>query len=315
MESDSFRYLRVSCLVAVSLLPVFPPPAVYAVVASPQPERIALWPNQAPLGDGAFAATNAFITVYRPARPNGVAVVICPGGGYGALKPEGMEGRGAAEWLNAHGIVGVVLAYRLPQGRSFVPLLDAQRAIRTVRVNAKEWGCDPARVGILGFSAGGHLASTAGTHFDDGLPAAADPVEHVGCRPAFMVLVYPVISMGPQAHGGSKKNLLGPNPPATLVELFSNERQVTDRTPPTFLAHARDDSRVSPDHSRLFLEALQTHHVAAQYLELPSGDHGLNDRQGPMWETWKTDALKWLAEQGLIPHDETPKMAPVSRPE
>ena len=167
--------------------------------------------------------------------------MICPGGGYGGLVV-GPEGHGIARWLNQHGIAGIVLEYRLPKGRPFVPLLDAQRAIRTVRSNAKEWGIDPGRIGIIGFSAGGHLASTAGTHFDGGDPKAADPIDRVSCRPDFVILVYPVITMGEKTHGGSKTNLLGRDPKPELVELFSNEKQVTDKTPPMFLAHAKDDT-------------------------------------------------------------------------
>src|SRR5205823_5191344 len=138
-----------------------------------EPNRIPLWNNRAPVADGRdgqFQEAEAWITVHRPAKGNGAAIVICPGGGYGGLVT-GAEGHGIAAWLNRHGIAGVVLEYRLPAGRSFVPLLDAQRAIRTVRANAKEWGIEPSRIGIMGFSAGGHLASTAGTHFDDGDPA------------------------------------------------------------------------------------------------------------------------------------------------
>ena len=229
--------------------------------------------------------------------------MICPGGGYGGLVT-GAEGSGIAQWLNAHGVTGIVLEYRLPRGRAFVPLLDAQRAIRMVRAKGKEWGCDPQRIGIIGFSAGGHLASTAATHFDAGNAAATDPIEHVGCRPDFAVLVYPVITMGEQTHRGSKQNLMGPSPSPETVELFSNEKQVTPKTPPTFLAHALDDKAVSPDNSRLFYEALQKQKVPSRYLELPSGDHGLNGYKGPMWDAWQSGALKWLASLGLIPEQD-----------
>ena len=139
------------------------------------------------------------------------------------------------------GIAGIVLEYRLPAGRAFVPLADAGRAIRTVRARAAEWHVDPDRVGIMGFSAGGHLASTAATHFDPGDEAAKDPVARQSSRPDFAILVYPVIVMGEGTHSGSKENLLGRDPPADLATLFSNEQQVTERTPPTYLAHAVDD--------------------------------------------------------------------------
>src|SRR5471030_1130099 len=140
-----------------------------------KPERVGLWNKRAPIGDGKFQETEVWITVHHPKKPNGTAIVICPGGGYGGLVT-GAEGNGIAAWLNRHGITGVVLEYRLPAGRSQVPLLDAQRAIRTVRANAKAWGIDTSRIGIMGFSAGGHLASTAGTQFDDGDPKAEDPI-------------------------------------------------------------------------------------------------------------------------------------------
>ena len=265
-----------------------------------QPERLGLWPGPAPVGDGRSDPAEVFITVYRPARPNGAALVICPGGGYGGLV-SGPEGQGIARWLNGHGIVGIVLEYRLPQGRPWVPLLDAQRALRTARFKGKAWDCEPRHIGIIGFSAGGHLAATAATHFDDGNSAATDPIERMGCRPDFAVLVYPVITMGPHTHLGTRQNLLGPEPTPELVKWFSNEQQVSARTPPAFLAHALDDQAVPPDNSRLFVEALRAHNVAGEYLELPEGNHGLNGYQGPMWDAWQTQSLAWLVAQGLIP--------------
>lgn len=265
-----------------------------------EPERLKLWNGRAPLGDGKFEQADARITVHNPEKPNGTAIVICPGGGYGGLVT-GPEGHGIAAWLNRYGITGVVLEYRLPAGRPYVPLLDAQRAIRTVRSNAKAWGIDPTKIGIMGFSAGGHLASTAGTHFDDGDPKADDPIDRNGCRPDFMVLVYPVITMGEKTHGGSRNNLLGKNPEAKLVELFSNDKQVTAKTPPAFLAHAKDDGAVVPDNSKAFYDALQMQKVPAKYLELPSGGHGLNGYKGPMWDAWQEQSLAWLAEMKFIP--------------
>ncbi len=269
---------------------------------APQPRKLALWPDhKAPIGDGRLEDANAFITVYRPAEPdpNGAAAVICPGGGYGGLVM-GAEGSGIAKWLNGHGITGIVLRYRLPRGRRFVPLLDAQHAIRTARFNAKQWGCDPRRIGIIGFSAGGHLASTAATHFDGGKAGAGDPIERIGCRPDFAVLVYPVITMGDKTHGGSKRNLLGAAPSPETIDLFSNEKQVTAQSSPTFLAHALDDRAVPCDNSRMFHEALKANEVDTQYLELPSGGHGLNGYKGPMWEAWQRDSLKWLGSLKMI---------------
>ncbi|QEL19775.1 alpha/beta hydrolase [Limnoglobus roseus] len=263
-------------------------------------ERIKLWNMHAPQGDGTFETAEAWITVHKAEKPNGTAAVICPGGGYGGLVTGG-EGHGIATWLNAHGITGVVLEYRLPKGRAFVPLLDAQRAIRTVRSNAKAWGVDPAKVGIIGFSAGGHLASTAGTHFDDGDSKSGDAVEKQSSRPDFLILVYPVITMGEKGHGGSRTNLLGKTPTDERVKQFSNEVQVTAKTPPTFLAHAKDDRAVVPENSKAFYEALLTHKVPAKYLELPSGGHGLNGYKGPMWDAWQTKSLAWLSEIKFVP--------------
>ncbi len=290
-------------------------PAFNAVMKSDKcqggipPETFSLWQGQAPAGDGSFEKisdsapnlhTPATITVFRPVKGNGAAVVICPGGGYAMHDMSGAEGAGSAMWLNKMGVIGVVLNYRLPHGRCMAPLLDAQRAIRMVRSKAGDWGCDVHRIGILGFSAGGHLASAAATHFDAGDPKAADPVNGFGCRPDFALLVYPVITMGEKSHGGSKLNLLGPNPAAENIEYFSNERQVTSLTPPCFLAHAANDTVVPPENSRQFHEALRAHHVPSHYLELPSGEHGLNGYKGPMWDAWLAESEKWMAEQLII---------------
>ena len=264
-----------------------------------EPFTIQLWPEQAPNGDGSFEASDAKLTVHLPKNPSGSAVIICPGGGYGGLVT-GAEGHDIAKWLNSHGIAGIVLEYRLPAGRSHVPLLDAQRAIRMVRANAEMWHIHPHQVGIMGFSAGGHLASTAATHFDEGKAGASDPLEQPSCRPDFAVLVYPVVTMGEQTHGGSRRNLLGTDPTAEMIELFSNEKQVSEKTPPMFLAHALDDEPVPSINSQRMFDALQAAKIPAKYLELPSGGHGLNGYQGPMWEAWQKQSLEWLVEQDLI---------------
>jgi acetyl esterase/lipase len=281
--------------ILASLLALFSAAAASAV----EPQVFPLWPDQAPVGDGTFEKTEAKLTLHRPEKPNGTSLVICPGGGYGGLVKEG-EGHGIAKWLNAHGITGVVLEYRLPNGRSKVPLLDAQRALRTVRANAKDWGCDPAKVGIIGFSAGGHLAATAATRFDAGNRTAKDPIDRQGCRPDFAVLVYPVITMGESTHGGSRKNLLGPSPTEEDIALYSAEKQVTAKTSPTYLTHAVDDQTVPVSHSRSFHAALKDKGVACEYLELPSGGHGLNGYKGPMWDAWQAGALKWMDERKLM---------------
>lgn len=264
-------------------------------------ERQPLWPEgKAPVGDGTFDPANAFITVHKPEKPNGAAVVICPGGGYTMLVKEA-EGHGIAKWLNSHGITGIVLEYRLPAGRAFVPLLDAQRAIRTTRSHATEWGIDPAKVGIIGFSAGGHLASTAGTHFDAGKADAEDAIERVSSRPDFMILIYPVITMDIATHGGSRKNLLGADAPQERMDFFSSEKHVTEKTPPAFLAHALDDKAVTVENSRLFQRALASHKVPVELVELPSGGHGLNGYKGPMWDEWQAKSLVWLKGLKVIP--------------
>jgi len=264
-------------------------------------DRLSIWSGDAPVGDGTTEKIEVPITVHHAPQDKaiGAAIIICPGGGYGMLV-KGGEGHGIAKWLNEHGITGIVLEYRLPNGRPNVPLLDAQRAIRTVRANSKKWGIRPDQVGIIGFSAGGHLASTAITHFDAGNPKADDLVERISSRPDFGILVYPVVSMGKLSHGGSRANLLGQDPKPELIRLFSNEMQVTEKTPPVFLAHALDDKVVVPENSRLFHEALLEHKVPAKFLELPSGGHGLNGYKGPMWDAWQKQSLEWLIELKLI---------------
>lgn len=263
---------------------------------------VRLWPGPAPAGDGSTESCATDLLVYLPAADlnTRAAVVVCPGGGYirHVLDREGFP---IAEWLTSKGIAALILTYRLPEGRPSVPLLDAQRALRTVRANAAAWDVDPDKVGILGFSAGGHVASTAGTHFDAGRPDDADPVERRSSRPDFMMLVYPVVTMGEQAHALSKQKLLGAKPTPELVRLYSNEEQATPRTPPAFIVHAKDDSGVVPDNSRDFVKALQSCGVPVEYLELPSGGHGLNGCKGPLWEQWKAESLKWLAIRGVIP--------------
>ncbi len=279
-------YLLPACILAASPM----------IAAGQKPERIALWSGRAPVDENESEDANAFITICRPAKSNGTAIIICPGGGYGGLV-RGPEGTGIAQWLTRHGVAGIVLEYRLPRGKPYRPLYDAQRAIRTVRANARKWKLNPRRIGIMGFSAGGHLASTAATHFDEGDSRSADPINRLSCRPDFAILIYPVITMGPRTHGGSRRNLLGRQPTSEMLELFSNEKRVTSRTPPMFLAHAADDRLVPPDNSRMLYDALRSRKIPARSLELPRGGHGLNGYKGPMWEAWKTQSLQWLEAQ------------------
>jgi acetyl esterase/lipase len=263
--------------------------------------RLRLWPDQAPVGDGTSEPCPTELQVYFPTREKntGAAVVVCPGGGY-IRHVMDREGYPIAEWLTSNGIAAILLQYRLPEGRPQVPLLDAQRALRTVRARASDWEIDPCRIGILGFSAGGHVASTAGTHFDAGRPGDADPIERWSSRPDFMMLVYAVISMTEKPHAMSKTKLLGPNPSAEMVTRFSNELQVGDQTPPAFLTHAKDDAGVPPEHSRNFVAAMKAHGIPVEYLELPSGGHGFNGCKGPLWEQWKAASLVWLRKQGFL---------------
>ena len=209
------------------------------------------------------------------------------------------EGHGIARWLNSHGIVGVVLKYRLPRGNHHLPLIDAQRAVRVVRSHASEWNIEPDKVGIIGFSAGGHLASTAATHFNDGDSKSSDPVERWGCRPDFAILVYPVISFGGKGHSGTRKNLLGESPSAELIDFYSNEKRVTDKTPPVFLTHAFTDSVVPVENSRMFYEAMQAHGLKSELLEFSKGTHGYNGYKGPEWDAWQKRCMEWLDELGI----------------
>ena len=273
------------------------------------PESFSLWEKQAPVGDGAFEALPGTppdlskpgtLTLYHAENGSGSLVVVCPGGGYGGVGVQGAEGVRTAKWLNSFGVSAAVLHYRLPKGRHQVPLLDVQRAIRFVRSKTTEWEIDAKRIGVLGYSAGGHLAASVSTTFDQGDSQAIDPIDRMGCRPDFSILVYPVITMGEKTHRGSKLNLLGPEPSVELVNRYSNELQVTKDTPPCFLAHAQDDGPVPPDNSRLYYEALLEHDLEAFYLKLPYGNHGLNGYKGPMWDAWIKESRKWMIEQGFV---------------
>jgi acetyl esterase/lipase len=264
-----------------------------------------LWKDIAPFSKGNAGHDMPRIFPYLPeksAAPTS-AVVICPGGGYAGLAMQS-EGTNVATYFQQHGVAAFVLVYRLPPDgyRHPVPLLDAQRAMRFVRGKAAEYHIDPAKVGIMGFSAGGHLAATLDTHNDPGNPQAPDPVDRLGCRPDFAVLVYAVISMKPGlTHQGSRDNLLGPNPDPALVENLSNEDQVTPKTPPTILFHAVDDTTVSIENSRLMYAALQKAGVPSALHEYPRGGHGFGVGVVPDLSPpgWMDTLLAWLKTQGF----------------
>ena len=266
-----------------------------------------LWPSGAPGAVGTEAVDSPRITVYRaPAeKAGGAAVVICPGGGYVVVAAD-HEGKQVAEWLNSIGVTAFVLQYRLgPRYRNPAPLRDSQRALRMVRASAGEWGVDPARVGILGFSAGGHLASSTGTHFDAGNQDAADPIDRHGSRPDFMVLVYPVITFTADVtHRGSRESLLGPDADPKLTASFSNELQVTPETPPTFLVHTSEDDGVPPENSVLFYEALHKAGVPAEMHIFTKGQHGLGlGPKGSGLSQWPALCGAWMGEMGLLRRD------------
>ncbi|WP_324026115.1 alpha/beta hydrolase [Maribacter sp. BPC-D8] len=241
------------------------------------------------------------IEVYLPSKRDatGEAVLIFPGGGYGILAYD-WEGTDIAKFFNSKGIAGIVVKYRLPsdvsqKDKKYVPLIDAQRAIRLVRNNAEKFNVESNKIGIIGFSAGGHLASTLGTHFNEKVYKAVDDIDKESARPDFMALGYPVISFGEMTHQGSKKNLIGENPTIDMVDYFSNEKQVTEQTPPTFLLHATDDTVVSVENSLLFYKAVKEKGVSATMHIYPKGGHGfglgLHDEH---LKDWGERMIDWI---------------------
>jgi acetyl esterase/lipase len=268
-----------------------------------------LWPGGAPGALGSEDRDKPSITVRLAdsAKANGTAVIVCPGGGYGNLAMD-HEGAQVAAWLNNLGVSAIILKYRLgPIYHHPAPLQDAQRASRTVRSRAKEFAIDPNRIGIWGFSAGGHLASTTGTHFDDGQSSASDPIDRLSSRPDFMILAYPVISLTTDyVHKGSRKNLLGDPYDPALAEQLSNEKQVTSRTPPTFLFHTDDDAGVPVENSVLFFLALKKAKIPAEMHIYQKGKHGVGLAQSdPVLSTWPDRLKDWLQIRGLL--SSTPK--------
>jgi len=246
------------------------------------------------------------LTAYLPRQrdANGAAVIICPGGSYRGLSIV-KEGSEVARAFNEMGIAAFVLKYRTPSDRHMTnkteaPLQDLQQAIRVVRSGAQQWHVNPQRVGIIGFSAGGHLAATAATHFDH---AVIDDARGISLRPDFAILLYPVISLGDElAHKTSREMLLGPTPSAQLIRQYSNELQVNATTPPTFLVHAGDDSTVPVGNSIRFYEALQAHKVPAELIVYPAGGHGFGLNNRTTTDRWIERCRAWLLSQGWLAH-------------
>ena len=264
-----------------------------------------LWPNGAPGSLGQSSNDVPTLTVFLPSaeKATGAAIVICPGGGYGGLANH--EGADYALYLNQHGVTAFVLRYRLgSQGYRHPRMLeDAQRAIRTVRARAAEWKLDAKRIGIMGSSAGGHLASTAITHFDAGNTDAADSIDRQSCCPDLGILCYAVIIMGPNTHLGSKNNLLGKEASPELVEFLSSEKQVTKDTPPCFLWHTVEDKAVKVENSLDFAAALQNHGVPFDLHVYQKGRHGIGLADKPPFTNahpWAKDLVFWLKEQGFV---------------
>lgn len=278
------------------------PPAGRGGVAS-APQEIRLWEGPAPGALGSADEDIPTITVYRASRgATGTGVVVAPGGGYGALAMD-HEGRQIASFFNAMGVGAFVLEYRLgPRYRHPVPLGDAQRAIRLVRARAKELGVVPDRIGMMGFSAGGHLTATAGTHFDAGRADSDDPIDRASSRPDFLILGYPVISFDQAiTHRGSLRNLLGDTPDPKLVEDLSNERRVTPQTPPTFIFHTNADTGVVPENSVRFYLALREAKVPAEMHIFENGPHGVGLALGdPALSAWPPLLTNWLRGRGLL---------------
>ena len=290
-------------MIAVALLLIAQAqPAAWPVLEDGQVLR--LWQGQAPGALGTDDSDIPVITVYLPRTlgPNTPAAIVCPGGSYRNLASN-HEGRQVASFLNSLGMAAFVLRYRLgPRYHHPIELGDAQRAIRTVRAHAAEWHLDPARIGIVGFSAGGHLAMTASTHFDDGQAASTDPVERANSRPDFTVLGYPVISMVEVwTHRGSRTNLLGDTPDPALAKSLSGEAAVTPKTPPTFIFQTNEDTAVPAENAVKFYLALRKAGVPAELHIFATGGHGYGMRPGKEpYAEWPKRCEEWLRVQKVI---------------
>lgn len=267
----------------------------------PPAHALPIWGDNPPGFHPEYGQPVPTITPYlvKSSAPSG-AVVVCPGGGYG--RKAAHEGAPVAEWLNSLGIAAFVLDYRVAPYRHPVPLCDARRAIQLVRCKAIEWAIDPAKVGILGFSAGGHLTSTAGTHFEalDGVDFPADDISTFSFIPNALVLCYPVISFGPFGHMGSMENLLGPNPGEAQRAFLSNETQVSDQTPPAFLWHTANDGSVPVENSLMFASALSARRIMHELHVFADGVHGIGMAvDHPSAAPWSELCGRWLKQQGF----------------
>ena len=288
-----------AALAAALQTPQPPPPPILQ-----DPQTILLWPGRAPGAVGDEDRDKPAITIYMPPNTTGpmTAVVIAPGGSYRALSMNN-EGRAPANYFNSLGVAAFVLRYRLgPTYHHPIELGDMQRAIRTVRARAAEWHIAPDRVGVMGFSAGGHLASSASTHFEGGNPSAEDPIDRVSSRPDFAVLCYPVISfVEPWTHQGSKTMLLGENPDPALARSLSSETQVTASTPPTFIYHTNTDATVPVENAVAYFLALRKAGVSAEMHVFKEGRHGTGlGMLDPALSEWPKLLANWLRLAGLV---------------
>jgi acetyl esterase/lipase len=288
-----------------AVLKVIPKRIVRANRGLADPQTMLLWPSGAPGAKGDTWRDKPTMTLYwpKPATATGAAIVICPGGGYGGVAID-HEGHAVARWLNSLGVAAMVVDYR-HSGKGYrhpAPLQDGQRAVRIVRSRAQQWGIDPQKIGILGFSAGGHLAATVGTLFDQGSAEATDPVERVSCRPDFMILCYPVIAFNePYTHRSSQDNLIGPNADAELIRRLSPEKQVTAETPPVFLWHTAEDWGVSPENSVAFFLAACEAKVPAELHIYEKGGHGLGlAGHVPGTSQWTKNCEQWMRVHGFL---------------
>lgn len=298
--------MRSTPIVAITWVVAWLAPILIVFVSYGQePQTELLWPQGAPLAKGDRPEDKPRLIIYLPSSDKavGTGVVVCPGGGYGALAMD-HEGHQIAQWFNSFGVAAFILDYR-HRNKGYMhpaPMLDVQRAIRLVRARAEGFGIKPDRIGVMGFSAGGHLASTAATHFDAGQPDAADPIDRVSCRPDFAILCYPVIMFGEEAtHRGSQRNLLGDNPDPELVRSLSNEKQVTPQTPPTFLFHTDEDKGVPSENSVSIYLALRKAGVPAELHIFEKGRHGLGLAAGTVGtELWPQALQAWMKNRGLL---------------